>query len=61
MKQMSEYADKIDYKNPTHWIAGGFVLLALAVMKTILIFLAIGLFIAAIIRLKGEKDETKSC
>lgn len=61
MQQLSEYANKIDYKNPTHWIAGGFVLLVLAVMKTVLIIIAIGLFLAAIIRLKGEKDETKSC
>lgn len=56
MKQISEYANKIDYKDPKHWIIGGFILLILAVMKTVLIFMAIGLFIAAIFMIKKNND-----
>lgn len=53
-----ENIKKIDIKNPKHLIAIGFGLITIALLKTVIIVAAIGLFLAAIIITSREvKDE----
>ena len=61
LMNINSYINKINIKNPMHLILVGFVLLGVVLLKDVLIVLAIGLFILAVVFVykKRKEEEVK--